>query len=256
MMRVLDLDLDYFLDPPDYDPPNSDERVNDIMCVESIWSENRVRVFLEKNLGLSKDKKSKGCILKGHDEALFFWERLIKSNNLQTPFSVVHIDSHADLGFGNLTPSFICNDLILRDLEYRKPRYCSNCEYDGRYYSIDVGNYLLYAIANRWISHITYCANPNQGASDIPPTILLEKRDIDFSKPQILHIQLKPYDKEEPSDGEFSNEPPIPLQIIPSIGNVKFNGDFDFVSIAQSPNYTPENADYILDIVREYNVEI
>ena len=69
MMQVLDLDLDYFLDPPDYDPPNSDERVNDIMCIESVWSENSVRSFLEKNLGLSKDKKCKGCILKGDDEA-------------------------------------------------------------------------------------------------------------------------------------------------------------------------------------------
>lgn len=253
-MQVLDLDLDYFLDPPDYDPPNSDERVNDIMCIESVWSENSVRNFLEKNLGLSKDKKCKGCILKGHDEALYFWEKLINSNNLQTPFSVVHIDSHADLGFGNLTPSFICNDLILRELEYRKPRYCSNCEYDGRQYNIDVGNYLLYAVANRWVSHITYCSNPNQGASDIPLTILLEKRKIDFSKQQVLHIQLKPYDLGELIDS--LDEPSIPLQIIPTIGNVKYNGDFDFVSIAQSPNYTPKNADFILDIVKEYIDEV
>lgn len=44
--------------------------------------------------------------------------------------------------------------------------------------------------------------------------------------------------------------------IIPSIQDVKYDGDFDFVVLAQSPNYTPASADFIMDIVREYIVEI
>ena len=44
--------------------------------------------------------------------------------------------------------------------------------------------------------------------------------------------------------------------IIPSIQDVKYDGDFDFVVLAQSPNYTPTSADFIMDIVREYIVEI
>ncbi len=44
--------------------------------------------------------------------------------------------------------------------------------------------------------------------------------------------------------------------IIPTIEDVRFCGDFDYVVLAQSPNYTPESADYIMDIVREYIEEI
>lgn len=51
-------------------------------------------------------------------------------------------------------------------------------------------------------------------------------------------------------------EPEVPLLIIPSIQDVKYDGNFDFVVMAQSPNYTPASADFIMDIVREYIVEI
>jgi len=47
-------------------------------------------------------------------------------------------------------------------------------------------------------------------------------------------------------------EPEIPFLIIPTIEDVKYNGDFDFIVMAQSPNYTPASADYIMDVLREY----
>ena len=37
---------------------------------------------------------------------------------------------------------------------------------------------------------------------------------------------------------------------------VKFDGNFDYAVMAQSPNYTPASADFILDIFREYIEEI
>ena len=46
------------------------------------------------------------------------------------------------------------------------------------------------------------------------------------------------------------------LLIIPTIDDVKFAGDFDYVLMAQSPNYTPASADFIIDIFREYIEEI
>jgi len=51
-------------------------------------------------------------------------------------------------------------------------------------------------------------------------------------------------------------EPEVPFIIIPSIDDVKYDGNFDFVVLAQSPNYTPTSADFIMDIFREYIVEI
>ena len=52
-------------------------------------------------------------------------------------------------------------------------------------------------------------------------------------------------------DGAFK-DPEVELRIIPTIEGVKFYGDFNFAVIAQSPNYTPASADFILDIFREY----
>ena len=40
--------------------------------------------------------------------------------------------------------------------------------------------------------------------------------------------------------------------IIPTIDDVKYDGDFDFVGLAQSPNYTPIEADYIMELFKEY----
>ena len=50
-------------------------------------------------------------------------------------------------------------------------------------------------------------------------------------------------------------EPKVPFLIIPTIKDVKFNGDFDFAIMAQSPNYTPKSADFIIDIFKEYIIE-
>ncbi len=44
----------------------------------------------------------------------------------------------------------------------------------------------------------------------------------------------------------------FPFWIIPTIDDVKYKGDFDFIVMAQSPNYTPASADFIIDIIREY----
>ena len=51
-------------------------------------------------------------------------------------------------------------------------------------------------------------------------------------------------------------DPEIPFTIIPTVEGVRYEGDFDFVVMAQSPNYTPASADFIMDIFRDYIEEI
>ncbi len=256
-MIVLDLDLDYFLDCPVYDRDHSSNvRVTDEDCVGSVWSEERVRIFLENNLGLSKDKKVKGRVFNGHDEALYFWDELIEKKELVAPFSVVHVDSHPDLGYVCTGNGFIFDELIFRPLECRKPRYCQNYEDDGKYYNIDIANYLLFGVAFRWFSKIIYCANPNCDCGAIPREIINREVDPDLPKASRFTIKLKPSDTAGVSSNKIPNEPSIPLYIVPTVEEVQFSGQFDFISIAQSPNYTPEKADFILDIFKEYVDEI
>lgn len=51
-------------------------------------------------------------------------------------------------------------------------------------------------------------------------------------------------------------EPEVAFRIIPTIEDVQYNGDYDYAVLAQSPNYTPANADFIMDIFRQYIMEI
>lgn len=253
-MKILDLDLDYFLDVPVNNRCHkSDERVTDPDCINSVWSEERVREYLEEKLGLSKVHKIKGRIVKGHNESLFFWQELIENSLLTTPFSVVHIDSHADMGCGSMGLIFVLDELIFCQQNIR-PRCCSNFEVNGRFYDIDIGDYLLFAIAFGWIADITYCANPNNDPGDIPPQILRKKLpDYKFEVPITSTIKLRPLESEQQNNIDESE---VQLRILPKIENVNYDGDFNYVVLAQSPNYTPKESDYILDIFREYIDEI
>ena len=100
-MKVLDLDMDFFSEIPAVDiPEDCEERLDEEVYGKGVFSEERVRTFLEKNLGLSKKNKIPGRIVRGHNEALHFWQELIACGKLQAPFEVVHVDSHGDLGCG------------------------------------------------------------------------------------------------------------------------------------------------------------
>lgn len=144
--------------------------------------------------------------------------------------------------------------------------------FENRFYELDdiktdigIGDYLLYAIAFRWLDRLTYCANPNDDKDDYDWDILKEFKEkyID-DKPVLQTIQLAYNDKmntpfknssDEEKEEYLSNaikEPEVPFEIIPNIKDVKYNGNFDYITVAQSPNYTPESVDYILEILSEY----
>lgn len=256
-MKILDLDLDYFLDSPVFNRDHtSDERVKDEECIGSVWSEDRVRDFFENRLGLSRKKKVPGRILKGHDEALYFWEELVNKGLLVAPFSVIHIDSHADLGFGGTSVRFVLEELLAYPSECRNSRCCRDFEVDGRFSQIDIGDYLLFAIAFGLVSEITFCANPCTDVGYVPHDILVKPIPETISTPETFPIRLRLKDDTLCRQRIADSEIKIPFHIIQAVEDVNIDGDYAFVSIAQSPNYTPQNADFILEIFREYIVEI
>lgn len=265
---ILDLDMDYFMD--DIATRILDtftERLDEDMYGGYVWSEKRVRNFLENNLGLSTNNKIKGRIVSGHNEALHFWSELIDKNMLKPPFEVIHVDSHADLGFGYSSWKYILEELLKYPVPER-PKYNYYRDYDGSMKKEAIGDYLLFAIAYQWISKLTYCANPYLPGSDLIYETLKDYHDeMRWYKTFELTIQLTHNPKlERPSTSDteerirsyFSKsqtEPEIPLRVIPTVEDVKFNGDFKYLVFAQSPNYTPQSADFILKIIKEYIVE-
>lgn len=111
-MKVLDLDMDYFMTEIASTPFSCEERLDEEYYGDSVWTEEEVRQFLEQNLRLSKNHKIPGRIVTGHNEALIFWKELINSKMLSDPFDVVHVDSHADLGLGGAAWSFYKNRFL------------------------------------------------------------------------------------------------------------------------------------------------
>lgn len=266
-MRVLDVDMDYFMTEIAHTPFSSMERLDEGDYGSSVWPADKVRLFLEKNLGLSKENKIPGRVVCGHNESLFFWEELIQSGKLIEPFDVIHVDSHADLGLGDPSGAFLQSMFLSLPIETR--RRIRDYEFNNQIKGISIGDYLLWAIAYRMISSITYCANPNGDKNDyLWDTLKDFQEEYIWDKPVKNNIQLK-YNREMemPSYNSSDNykkrylqgaikDPEVELLIIPSIEDVRFSGDFDYAVLAQSPNYTPESADFIMDIFREYIEEV
>ena len=141
-MRVLDLDMDYFMDTvAAFISSSSVERLPESDYGDAVWAEDRVRTFLEENLGLSRQNKLPGRIVVGHNESLFFWEELIEQRRLTAPFEVIHVDSHADLGLGFPTSIFLQSAFITLPIETRQR--IRNYEFNGKICEIDIGDYLL-----------------------------------------------------------------------------------------------------------------
>lgn len=268
-MIILDLDMDYFMNKVAHNiNEKSQNRLDETLYRKYVWEKERVISFLERNLGLSKDKKVKGRIVHGHNEALLFWRELINKKELSVPFDVIHIDSHADLGLGYLSWMYILNELISFPVKER-PAHNEYAGNDGTVSAEGIGDYLLFAVAYRWIANLTYCANPCGNKDDyVLYTLKYYEEEYCSNEPVINTIQLVKNDfMDRPDCNEIKKikqffdtanikEPEVPLKIVPKVEQISYNGDFDYAVLAQSPNYTPQSADYIMEIFRDYIEEI
>lgn len=263
-MKILDLDMDYFMTEIANTPESSTERLSETWYGESTWNKERIRYFLENNLGLSKTEKIKGRVVSGHNESLLCWKELIENGILSVPFEVVHVDSHADLGLGYSSWTYILNTLLQFPVTER-PMHNRYTDCFGNERVEGIGDYLLFAIAYRWISRLTYCANPKGDKNDFLWDTLKDfHENYIWDKPveNIIQLVYNPemdfldYNASDDEKIEYlskgKKEPEVPMLIIPTIEDVKYNGDFDFVVMAQSPNYTPASLDFAMDIFKEY----
>lgn len=223
-MRVLDIDMDFFLTGPcelaplGKRPPEGEAQP---------WTEAEVRAFLENNCGLSKEKPIPGAVFETHDMALTYWQE-----NCTFPMHVTHIDTHSDLGIGKPGPGFVLESVITR-----KP---GNRGTIGEYYEkkqLDEANYLLFAVAFRWISSLDNVRNPNS-RPDIPSFCRENSLKLESSVGRILPMLNH-------------NEPEIPFNIYNDWHSFKSTG-YDHATMAISPRYSPASADFIIDIFKEY----
>ena len=249
-VNVLDLDLDFFLDPRP-DQPAKDGRLSPTDYQP--WPAARVEDFLTEQCKLRKDRPLPGDVLTQHDEVFERWTSLISSGRLPIPFSLTHVDSHADMGMGvgDISPQYIMGELL-----HHNPSERVNLK-RGAPDGLHEGNFVSFAVARRWISSIVYVHHPqllpqNCGLHDIP-NCLFRNND-----PNCGFIQQKRL----PSDCQHSVqrlteytplalEPEVPIQIVQA-ASFDAAEPFAYIFVAQSPRYTPATSDPIVDIIREF----
>ena len=234
-MRVLDLDMDFFLTEPC--PLAALGERPDASCAE-VYSDEEVIRFLEEQCGLSREHPVPGAIFDTHDKALDFWAARIDEGSLSTPFEVVHVDTHSDLAFGPPGTGFVLNAVLSRLPEKRV-----TIEQYREAVELDEANYLLFALAFRWISRLSYVRNP-KSHQDIPRQLLNEEGNIRLRSFVSALMESK-----------NGAEPVIPFAVYDDYTQFK-QGQYDFVTMAQSPRYAPEKADRVMEIVRRYITEI
>ena len=232
-MRVLDLDMDFFLSGPC--PLAALGERPDESCAE-VWSEEAVVRFLEEQCGLSADHPVPGAIFDTHDKALAFWAARLEDGSLTAPFEVVHVDTHSDLAFGPPGTNFVLNVVLSRlpDQRADKEAYRKAVE-------LDEANYLLFALAFRWVDRLSYVRNP-KSHQDIPRQLLTAQGD----------IHLRSFISQM-MEGRNGKEPVIPFDVYDDYTEFRQHG-YDFVTMAQSPRYAPASADKIMDILKRYIV--
>lgn len=155
-MRVLDLDLDFFLDKvlygrgPDAARPDPSEA--------NPWDESDVRGFLERRCRLSRSSRTPGRVFPNHDEVFRCWNRLTKDGLLPVPFHLVHVDAHSDVGIWGT----IQENIMGRLLHVRPDRRIAEL---GK--AVNAGNFLAYTPALRWLASVELVRHPYP-MNDIP----------------------------------------------------------------------------------------
>lgn len=239
-MRVLDIDLDFFLaDCCELAEP--DERPALTGCEP--WQPERVRAFLEENCGLSTFDPIPGRVFRTHDGALRLWQELIAKEKLTVPFSVTHVDAHSDLGIGKPGPGFVLNSVL--------PILPCNRADIERYYrmkQLDEANYLLFALAFRWIERLENVRSP-KSRPDIPP-FALKCETGEYESIRLSSFTSALF------EAQNGKEPMIPFTVYSDYSSYHANGSFDFVSLAISPRYSPMAADALIPIIAEYISQI
>ena len=237
-MRVLDLDLDFFL--ADCCPLAEKGERPDAVGHEP-WKEADVRLFLERKCGLSESSPVPGRIFETHDGALRFWKERLEDGSLLKPFHVTHVDAHSDLGIGKPGPGFVLNGVLPRRPECR----AELSEFYGKK-QLDEANYLLFALAFRWISSLDNVRN-SRSRKDIPPEILVPG--------EADRIQLSSF-ASRLMESQNGQEPVIPFRVFEDFGEFRAEAPYDYVTLAISPRYAPEEADGLADVIGRYIVKI
>lgn len=247
-ISFLNLDLDAFLDDVALWVSGDDRRDAEHY---KPWSEAELRAFLEKQCHLTSSHRVPGRFVVHHDKAFDFWKELVAKH--QTQIDLVHVDAHADLGLGDCSWVDIVSCVLHLPPEQRTdpPRGSA---------FLNLGSYVAYAVAARWLASLTYVHHSMYGGKDIP-LAYFENNNSDPPN----GIQLKAFDpavmaKYKNGSLDYDDltaqhasklEPLVPLTKV-AIPDFKAERSFQYALVCQSPGFTPVASDGLIPIFADY----
>lgn len=224
-------------------PPNANRAPDD---AHDVWSIPDARAFLRERCGL--DRPRPGFVTENHSELFARWRDAIERGTLSAPFSVTHIDANADLGKGDAGYNYLMTSLLFEPVEKR-----THFKGPRRTTTITDGNFLLYAIACRWINDLTYVWGDG---GDDELRYAMEGFTLQADRIQLAAMEAgelaKLMNQQAPRPSHL--EPPVPYR---STRWDCFTAEdrYDFVCLTRSPPYTPASADVLYDAIIEEFIE-
>ena len=245
-MRILDMDLDFFLSDITCDS-NPAERVSD----EEVrpWTDKEAITFLNTKLGIGKGASVPLYVVATHDlvfDELYSLHYPLNSRESISSFDIVHVDAHADLGFGDRSVSSVIELLDVKPGD--RKLYCPQAlrTLDPDQTSLNEGNYLLYAMFHRMVNSISYIHHPNNECGyDVPKRIHPRKNAL-----RLPRIRQEHAGKMIPSDcfpagyevEQGDREPDVEFSLIDPDEPISV-GPFDRAFLSLSPHFTPKASD-------------
>lgn len=240
-IRILDLDLDFFILPTDWPGYHDDRAMNDLQS----WSEIDVKRFLENSCGLSKDSPVKGKVFEEHDEVYSFCKKIIQDSAEEVQFIIDHVDAHADLGFGNSSFNKLHREFspgnrsgwITEELE--------------KSIGLNRGNFLLFLIAQGWVFELNFINHAKWNFHDINQILIFKRED----RCNCIRIQ---YYEDCSNVAANKQEDGMSIGILGcdfhKIDYRLFNNPhrYDYVFLTKSPNYSPPSSDSLIPTIEQY----
>lgn len=246
-MNILDLDLDCFIEGIAHNRKDANDRLDDQEYPP--WDEADFRYFLENQCGLSKSEPIIGKVFKKHVEVFHYWRELIDMSYLEVPFSVTHVDAHSDMGLGWKAPYHICQELLPLEPDKRLKK-----GEDPEF--LDSGSFLAYALAFRWINELTFVHHIDYlDHDDFVGDFFKHNNPFDNGFIELKRFKSSPIPIPLENRVLLTSDPEIPYKLI-SVEEYHNTAGFDFATLSQSPGFTPQSADLLIDIFKEYINEL
>jgi hypothetical protein len=247
MFRILDIDLDFFVEPVVH-MPQDDERPDP--GDHTVWPAEQAFEFLTTKCGLSGPLP--GILTERHDELFSRWRTLIETGILTPPFHVTHVDAHADLGLGDSGYVYLMTSLLAAppaDRWYPTPPPGST--------GITEGNFLLFAIACRWINDLEYVYGEDGGEDEL--SCVMEGFDRAGDRVQLVAMTEMAFRN---WNFGLSGCQPVISHYEPAVDyrsgrweQFYIEQPYDLVCLTRSPRYTPSTADPLYEAIATAFIE-